>query len=300
MIAKQMYALGLLVFATSTAWAQAAVASPAAAMPWKVLELSAHKLIVSATPRVEASLETVAAAAAELVAPQQGTPLEVPQDGALRLETSTTLLGRTFETQLWMDPADGNALQLLETETGAKSHRRLSRFCATGVFEETRLPADSTEAAAAPASWSQVTIRFIAFPSEKKGPVLGPAGLLWLLTGPQIGKPGDRAVAQVWAKGQLEDATVQATGTSALGGFSVIGPGGTLSSGTVETLAVTVSAAPVDPAASSNLELMGLQGDLKVSLDPTTRAPIELDGSVPKFGSLTVHLVSVEVPGAAK
>jgi hypothetical protein len=265
-----------------------------------VLEFSAHKLVVSTSLRVEAQTKTAATASTELVASPEGVVQEVSPDGALWLATSLSVLGRKFENELWMNPADGNALQLIVTETGSKNHRRLSRFCVDGVFAETRVPLNSTEAVAAPESWSQVTTQFIAFPPEKKGPVLAPTALLWLLTDPELGKPGDRRVAQVWAKAQLENTTAEVTGTAVVPGISVIGPSGTTPSGNIDALEVAISAVPVDPTATSNLELMGFQGDLKLSLDPSTRAPVGVEGTVPMFGKLVMHLVSVEVSGGGK
>jgi hypothetical protein len=66
-------------------------------------------------------------------------------------------------------------------------------------------------------------------------------------------------------------------------------------SGKVQALRLSLKGLPVPggKTGDDDLELLGLRGQLELLLDPETRAPLQLSGTVKVVGSVTLRLAAV-------
>ena len=292
-----------LAGAPAVAGAAAASFDPASFDPervgWSAIRMTASKLFLTADARL--SLQTVPGAAVGpdlLPVTHEGfTPL-TPGKEVLELLYETRAIGRRSRLTLLMDPFSGAALQRTQHDQDGKLRLRTYRFGVEGAYQRTRVPANASEKALPPDRWTGISEGLRAYPvSPGQRPVVEPTGLLYAIAAAPLEKPGDALEVLVFRRRDTQAVRIEVLPSREVNvQYDELWPSGTVQrSGKVQALRLSLQGLPVpggDPA-DDDLELLGLRGQLELLLDPATRAPLQLSGTVKVVGSVTLRLATL-------
>jgi hypothetical protein len=254
---------------------------------WKELHFAAHKLGISAT--VEVRIEARPASPA-------GLPWVI-------LDSTSRLPGRMFSTHERLDGADARARQIVDTEVGAKNHRKTYTLTARGFLFDLLEPASHAESALPPEGWTRQTRTFTVYPKALPGgtAITGPAGLLYAASAAGLAAPGDSLTVYVLVRTQVERVTVHVEGVEQVPLDFQEDSGGPVTTvkEPLAALRIVARSQPVDAASASAFRIFGLEGDVEILWDPTRRIPVELTGKVKLLGHVEVRLASVTLNRSA-
>ncbi len=216
--------------------------------------------------------------------------------GELLLESTTDLPRRVIRARERIAAADARAVRIVDTETGAKYHRKTYTLMQRGFMLDLLVPASAAEASLPPERWTRESRTFSAYPSALApgSAVTGPVGLIYAASAASLTSPGDAMTVLVLVQTNVERVTLRVAGTeTAAVNFSELRDGGEREvRGTVQALRLVASSQPVDPEATSAFRIFGLGGDVELLWDPVRRLPVEIAGSVKILGRVKVDLVS--------
>ena len=261
---------------------------------WSELHYRARKLLFSAEVRVRAEVVATAAAAARLEAVPGHSGLSPGGGQVVRLELESSLLGRRTLTAALLEPGSAAALQTETRESGRRARLKTQRFGSEGVAIARRRPADG-EATLPEQRWSRHSLEVVALPPPAAGAaaVSDPLALFWVLATAPLERVGDSWQLRLLSDGRLLAVTARVVGR--VQRTLVVGERRGAVKRRIEqpvvALELSVDAEPVvpdDPGAE--LEFLGLQGDVRIVLDPARRVPIEVSGRVPGAGAVVVRL----------
>lgn len=255
---------------------------------WRDLRYVAHKLGISAT--VEVRLHDGQTDAKVTTSPAM-------EHGEILLESTSHLPGRTFLAHEHVDPVRAAVREIVDTETGAKNHRKTYTLRDRGFLYELLEPADGSETLLAPERWTRQTRSFASYPRTLPADavITGPVGLLYAASAGSLAAPGDSMTIYVLVQGQVERVVVEVEGSEAVELDFQQDSGAGLRSvrEQVQALRLVARSQPVDPASSSAFRLFGLEGDVEILWDPARRLPVEISGRVKLLGHVEVRLASV-------
>jgi hypothetical protein len=145
-----------------------------------------------------------------------------------------------------------------------------------------------------PELWGNATTEFYVYPAADEVPVIEPGALLYILSAAALDSPGDRFEFTVFAhrgyhriralvveKDRIRVEYIQRPGDAQR---PVAGP--------VDALRISLRGADTK-SETPDLQLVGLEGDVDVFLEPRSRVPLEVRGSVPFLGGVEVRLRQV-------
>ena len=217
--------------------------------------------------------------------------------GALLIDLSHSVLNVHSRTQTWIDPEQRVALQRITARTNSKgTGYKGIRYADTGV-EVLRHSVAKDQVA----NWSEAKSSFKAYPAWMGDDVAvtDPAALFQLLTNPALRSPGDGLQFPVLSRDNLvliEVSVVESTSLSADFIQTTAGQSKRVK-GKREVQILTVDARHLDPDSSEDdMELLGMEGDLKFYVDADLRVPLRLVGRVPKIGRVSLDLKSITTP----
>jgi hypothetical protein len=248
---------------------------------WKELRFAARKLGIPAT--VDVRIEAGRASPA-------GLPWVI-------VDSTSRLPGRTFFAHERLDGADARARQIVDTEVGAKNHRKTYTLTARGFLFDLLEPASHAEHALPPEGWTRQTRTFTVYPKALPGgaAITGPVGLLYAASAAGLAAPGDSLTVYVLVQTQVERVTVRVEGVEQVPLDFQEDSGAAVS--TVKepraALRMVARSQPVDAASASAFRIFGLEGDVEILWDPSRRIPVALTGSVRLLGHLEMRLASV-------
>ncbi len=280
------------VIAQPPAWADGLALQRVA---WRELRYTAHKMGMSAT--VEVRLDD-GAPRSDLA---EGATAPVPGDGLL-LESTTRLPGRVFLARERIDPAQARVRRIVDTETGAKYHRKTYTLTSHGFLLEVLEPASRAESKLAPERWTRAARSFTPYPRElaEGVPITGPIGLLYAASAASLTSPGDELTVLVLVQTHVERVTlrVESVETVALQFEERSGSVVTEVHEERSGLRLVARSRPVDPSSTSAFRIFGLGGDVELLWDPVRRLPLEIAGNVTMLGRVHVRLAAVTLrPG---
>ena len=262
---------------------------------WRALRFAAHKAGLSAAievrlrpagePPSDQPSGAPLAAAATL-----GEPREV------WLESTTKLPGRTFLARERVDADRATALEIVDTETGARHHRKTYLLSGSGFTLDLVEPASLGELFQPPDRWTRRIHSSTPYPDAlpNAARVTGPAGLLYAISAADLKAPGDSLSIHVLVKTQVERVTVRVEGGQPvqLDYQQDVGGAVTPVHDVCEALALVAHSDPMDPASASVFRIFGLEGDVEMLWDATRRLPLQLSGQVKLLGQVQVRLTS--------
>jgi hypothetical protein len=264
---------------------------------WTAAHLKASKLFQSMTVTIGIEQPDEATVAERLLAPGEHALLAPPSPTA-GLRFTTEGLGRRNEIGLLIDPASGQVLQRSSHETGKRDKYRIYRFGPAGAQRRTWRPAEGEEAAA-PTAWSDRREQWFPVPAEVVGETLTePGTLIYLVTISDLAAPGDQFGLHAFS---TSDETVYRIDAEVLSPDRVKfdyrregGPEAGRAEGRLDAIRVAIRGRPLGGGNDGELTLLGMH-DVELLLDPATRAPLQLRGSVALFGGITFKLQRLAV-----
>jgi len=262
---------------------------------WGELRYTARKLGIMATIEVRLDDRSVVPPDGG-VARRQGAASAPAEDGEILLQSTSHLPGRTFLARERMDPVLARAREIVDTETGAKNHRKTYILRDRGFLLELLEPADGSETLLTPERWTRQTRSFASYPKvlPADAVITGPAGLLYAASAAGLSSPGDSLTIFVLVQTKVERVTVRVEGVENVEADFQESSGGVLRSVREQVSAVRLVARsqPVDPTSSSVFRMFGLEGDIEILWDPARRLPVEITGHVKVLGHVEVRLAS--------
>ena len=258
--------------------------------PWKSLVLEASKLGMKATSSI--GVEPMRPChVGELVDAEGHRALEVSGRG-LMLSESNSFLGRNSSTRIWILPETGETLQREVVETGKRERYKTNRYTEKGVFT-LRVNPTAEERGSRPELWTERSETFYPLSRPPKGqPIIEPGALVYLVAASGVEKPGDQELLYAFSDKRVvpvEAKGVRWTTTAVV--FDLIEGEQTHRVEELDYRVLEVSLRALPEAGSdSNLELLGLHGDVTMLLDPEHRMPVEISGRVKFLGGLTIRL----------
>jgi len=257
---------------------------------WRELRYTAHKMGMLATVEVRLDESAVAERAA-------AAGSAVSKGGELVLESTTHLPGRVFFARERIDPVDARARRIVDTETGARFHRKTYTLTAHGLLLDMLEPASGSESRLAPERWTRETRSFTPYPRglAEGAMITGPIGLLYAASAASLTAPGDALTVLVLVQTHVEQVTlrVDRVATVALDFQERSGSSVREVHEQLSALRLVAQSRPVDPSSGSAFRIFGLGGDVELVWDPVRRLPVEITGSVKVLGRVHARLASV-------
>lgn len=297
-VVRIAHLLQLLVAALVAAGATllAADPPPSRTPSWRELVLDGRKLGVEASISVRSSLVLSDQAAGAWLPTAAASVVRPGGPEVLLLVSQTTFAGRVFDERLWLDPGTRAAIQIDDTETGARNQRKVHRLLAGGFLFEQRLPVRGEESRL-PSAWSDLHRSAERFPPAlpASAVVTGALALVGSDVLASLRAPGDRVTCLVLVQSQIEEVTVSVVskGPTTVGLVEHRNDGDHTVSGPIETLTLELSSRPVDEKASGSFRLFGLEHGILVLWDPGRRVPLRISGQVHLLGKITINLEEI-------
>ena len=266
-------------------------------LKWSELSYRASKLGLTATSDLEVSTLPAAAVTTMLAEPSEGEPIDARGQSTLQIELVSSMIKRENTLRMFLDPGDAAALQRSELQLARKEKnnrfRRL-RYTLRGVDSLTRRPA-AGEAEEPHERWSDSSQWYSSFPDSLVDGTrpTEPTALLYVMGVAELASPGDRTEALVFTRGHVMEVEVSVAGRETVRvDYEEVSPAGARRvEGRVEALELFLDGQPLDPqTAERDFEFLGMRGDVRVYLDPETRAPLQVSGRIKHAGKANVKL----------
>ena len=264
-------------------------------LAWTELDYRASKGILSATSRLKLESVTAADVAGTLI-PIEDSLVRTPVgDQLVLLSLRSAALGRVSNVRLWLDLLDGRALQRDEQRGGSRSRYRAYRMLDKGFLRLTVEPEDG-ERDLIWQEWSNREEQHFVYPIEQpQAEVTDALGLLVIASLAPLEAPGDAITVPVLTKGRVVWVDMRVGALTELDVDLEETRAGETRRLTDSRSVIEVSLAPsaVDGAEEVGVELLGLKGDIVLSIDAETRIPLQIAGKVRIVGSVRVKLERV-------
>lgn len=278
-----------LCVSLSPGWAEPNDSLPA----WQTLRYQASKLLMKAHSSVTVSARSREALEKQLWEGGDDV-LPLPEE-VLEVSIESRFLGRFSESTLYLDPRSDRALARTQIDTGKRHRKKTYRFARRGVWSRRLAPLGREEEQLPPEEWTDLSENFdeyLELPSDS----VGEPGVLFYLFSreePSSFKGGRDLV--FYSKSALHRVTVIFEGATEIKTrYSVRSAAGEEERrGRVPALHVAVRAAAEQEEAGGELELLGLEGDIDLYIDPETGAPLRIVGRIPPVGEVAVQLVEM-------
>jgi hypothetical protein len=262
-------------------------------LTWTEAQLSASKFFVSMSVSLNIERLDRHRAASLLTAPPQSVPIEAGPEFVV-LSYLTDGLGRRNDVELLVDAHSGAALQRTSLETGSRHKHRVYRLRDADVLRITDKPLEGEESLDF-TGWSRHSEEIYAYPDRTPGePVTEAGALIYLAAASSLSLPGDSLRILALASDEFYEVEVARAGDNPIGVDYVVQAAGGTTRRTEKIPAVRllIRGRPIGDTDDSDFRLLGLQ-DIELFVDPRTRAPLQLRGSVEVFGQVKFQLDSL-------
>lgn len=267
---------------------------------WSYLEYRASKLFLTATSKIELAKASAEETRATLLASTEGTPR--PVDGnLLRISLETSFAGRRSTEDIWFDGDSGSALQRRKTRhRRAKSYIKTSRFQQEGTAWERLSPAEG-EADKPSEVWSKRQQKWFPLPPGQGAGtrndclhIADPIQLFYLLSAfPWQSEPEGFQLC-IFSRDTYSLLSASVAAREPLETCYSIN-GAEAIEETVETLHLNIEAQVLPGQAEPRaFELMGMEGDVDIYLDPKSGIPVQISGDLSSLGRVDVKLVALQ------
>lgn len=257
---------------------------------WSNLDYHASKFFVSVNVHLELARVSAETAAAGFVKPRRGEPMAPTSPEIYWLDVTTKILTQESRIQLWLD-TDGSALHRESLTTGRKYRYRAYRYLKDGAYSIKRMPRDG-EKKLPFKSWTDVTEDDYLYDPPTEGMSEGEA-LFIVASTAQWKNPGDVVSFPVFSPDGLGMARATYQGMKKIKArYEEISPSGTRDiNASVDAMHITFNIDPIKTGVNRDaFELIGLQNDINLYVDPRTRVLLQLSGDSDSIGDLEVKL----------
>lgn len=269
-------------------------------VPWKHLSFKGKEFFVKLVAEVELMPQTKAELDAAFISSTQGIPISATKSGAFMINTKisvkSVLLPKVkLQNVAWFDPATLSAMQYVRLRTGFKDAKKTYRFTDKGVFKFTQQSIDKKEALQVPEKWSGVKEKFYSYVPAKIGcsNITVPIPILYFISASKISDFDKTVTICVFNKKEVIYLDIQKESVESIQLDHTEIKGDQLSQRdtSIPVHVLSLKARAVNTGkAIDNFTFVGLQGNIKIYIDPETRIPVQLKGDYKGLGEVKLKL----------
>ena len=268
---------------------------------WSEVQFHASLLFFSVDANIALSDRTAAEITDHLIDPGEGVAV-TPDDKVQELRFTTAFFGRHTTTDLLINSGTGAALQRTSHDSGKRFRHRIYRFTDTGAYQRTRWPVGKDEEKL-PAErwqeWSETDEGLYPYPAAAVGNIVTePGGLLYIVGAAQLNEPGDKIEILAYVRRHVHRVQIEVTAPESIkvDYREHDGENSVDRKGKQQAMTLMIRGEGLDDEDDENeFELLGLRGDIIMHMDPKTRAPLQLNGSVKIAGQVTLRIKKLVV-----
>jgi len=267
---------------------------------WKHLSFRGKELFVKLAAEVELTSQTKAELDAAFISSPQGIPIGAMESGAFIINTKISVKSAflpkvTLQNVAWFDPTTLSAMQYVRQRTGLKDVKKTYRFTDKGVFKFTRQSLDKKEALQIPEKWSGVKERFYPYIPAKIGclDITVPMPILYFISASKISDFKKTVTICVFNKKEVIYLDIQEESVESiqLEHAEIKGDQVSQRNTLTPTHVLSLKARSITTGkAIDNFTFVGLQGNIKMYIDPESRIPVQLKGDYKGLGEVNLKL----------
>ncbi len=268
-------------------------------VPWKHLSFKGKELFAKLAAEVKLTSPSKSQLDAAFISSPQGVPIAITESGVLIIDTKISVKSVFAKVKLqnvaWFDPVTLSTMQYVRQRVGLKDAKKTYRFTNKGVFKFTRQPIDKNEIAQLPEKWSATKERFYSYDPENKSCVYitAPMPVIYLISALKTSEFDKPVTICVFNKKETIYLDIQKQPTESINlkhseikGDEVIQRNTSISAEVLSLKARSMSSGQ----AMNNFTLVGLQGNIKIYIDPKSRVPLQLRGDYQGLGEIKLKL----------
>jgi hypothetical protein len=292
----------------SPAWAQptAPLKLDASRIRWTHLSFHAKNFWVEVSTDIQLKSLPAPEVEALLLASPRGVPIKPAKPNACQMTINTTI-DPVFRPpvkinyQVWFNPEDAAVLGRIRLRRGEDDLIKIYRFTEQGVFRQRKEPKDSKEISLEPEKWTNVQDSFYPYNLADLGcPIVsGRLLLVYIISAVDIAKRDQSQSICVFGKEQLHRVRFRNEGLHPVAFKHVVKDrqAEVQKTGTVKALKIAVTAEPMEPDLKDpeDFSFLGLHKDIAIYVDPTSRLPIQVSGTIPMVGNVSLKLSEVRL-----
>lgn len=238
---------------------------------WRQLDFKASKLFISAKTQVE---------------------LAHLADGVAEISFDTQALGRKTTDAIRFRLADATTQSRHKQKHGSSPYAKVYRFGEGKVTMERAEPADVDEATGSHETWSHRSHETFDAPPGVCREVVDPSVVLYLAAARtwNVGSPPFRVCT--FSDGRFSRLVVGVAGEEEIRvDYEIADADGVArTDGTVKALVLTLDAESLAGEGNDQLDVLGLEDDVRMYIDPATGAPLRFTGKMDHLGRVEVEL----------
>lgn len=273
-------------------------------VPWTQLLYQVKKFSVEVNTQVQLESLPAAEAEAALIKSPQGVPIEAwrPESNkisVLIIVDSVFMPPITTINHVWFNPEDAAALGRIRLQRGDDDFKKVYRFTEQGVFRHRQEPKNQQEASKQPEQWTDVKDTFYPYNLDQLGcpNVSERLVLIYIASAVEISKSMQPLSFCVFGKRQLFHVRFKPEGFHSLKVDFIERKqqNEIRRQGDREALKIAFEAQPLasDLAKAEDFSFLGLHEDIAIFIDPLSNLPIQISGTIPKVGEVTIKLIEV-------
>jgi len=270
---------------------------------WKHLSFKGKELFVKLAVEIKLISPSKVELDAAFISSPQGTPIGASGSGTLIINTnisvkSVFLPKVNLQNVAWFDPATLSAMQYVRLRTGLKDAKKTYRFTDKGVFKFTRQPIDKKEALQTPGKWSAAKERFYPYVPDKIGclDITVPMAVVYFISASKISDFEKTVTICVFNKKEVIylDIRKESIESIQLDYTKKKGDQEIQRNTSISTHILSLKArSTTTNRLMDDFTFVGLQGDIKIYIDPETRIPVQLKGDYKGLGEVKLKLQEV-------
>lgn len=265
---------------------------------WTRLELRASAWGIKAHTEMELSLGAAGGPAEPASQSSENPAASASGDGPSALLTiESRFLGVATHERILFDPETGVATTSERRYSGRKTYAKEYTFDQEGLIIRRSAPAEG-EDPERPESWSLVSEAKVPLPAPVNRGNNQANALLYLLAASPLDEAGDQIRIPIFSGGGWLWVKARVSGLARIKARYQETKGDEVShrDGYFQTLVIQVGGEVMDPAAGEDrLEMMGLEGELRVYLEPENRIPLRISGRARMVGNVDIKLKKVSL-----
>ena len=269
---------------------------------WKHLSFKGKEFFAELTAEIELISPSESELDAAFIPSPQGVPVAMTESGALVIDTKISVKSIFAKVKLqkiaWFDPVTLSTMQYVRGRRGFKDSVKTYRFTDKGVLRVAKKPIDKNELIQPPERWSNSFKEFYPYGSAKKdcANITAPIPVIYLISALKVSDFEKPVTICVFNKKKTVYLDIQKEPSEALqlNHIEVKGGQPILKNTSILADVLSLKARSISSGqAIDNFTLVGLQGDLRIYIDPESQTPVQLRGNYKSFGEIKLNLRQV-------
>ena len=266
---------------------------------WKNLSFKGKEFFAKLVAEVALTSPSKSELDAAFIPSPQGDPIGITKSGVLIIDTKISVKSVFAKVKLqniaWFNPVTLSTMQYVRQRIGLKDAKKIYRFTDTGVFRFTKQPIDKNEITQLPEKWSAVKERFYPYDPEKKNcsNIAAPMPVIYLISASKASDFEKPVTICVFNKKETIYLDIQKAPAESvqLNHIEIKGDEAIQRNTSILAEVLTLKARSVSSGQPmNNFTLVGLQGNIKIYIDPESRVPVQLRGNYQGLGEIKLKL----------